>query len=163
RLGGAVHRRPAGCLPHPLAGPARRRPGLLASARRGRARGRGTAGPAAAPSARLHDPRLGRPAVGERGDHPARPAALVPVRRARGTSLQGRSVLAWQPGWAPDGHGILWFWLFNTGLFVPVLLAAVWMEARSGDRLGRRRLRFWLPSVLWFVVPNLLRLSPWIW
>jgi hypothetical protein len=81
---------------------------------------------------------------------------------AHGSAVQQGSFLAWSPGWDHDGHNPVWFWFYNTGLFLPALVAAVVLEARRGPERWPR-LRFWLPSLLWFVVPNLLRLSPWIW
>jgi hypothetical protein len=68
--------------------------------------------------------------------------------------------LAWQPGWDHADHNLLWFWFVNTGFFIPLLLAALLWR-----RFGVPRLLavFYAPFFIWFIVPNLLKLSPWIW
>jgi hypothetical protein len=57
---------------------------------------------------------------------------------------------------APD---FVWFWIWNTSLFLPMLIAA-------------QVLRTWIPTAfptwfapvwLWFVVPNIVVLQPWVW
>jgi hypothetical protein len=70
--------------------------------------------------------------------------------------------IAWEPGWDHDGHNAVWFWFVNTGFFILLLLAALlW---RGPEYEIPRRLRiFYAPFLLWFIVPNLLKLSPWIW
>jgi hypothetical protein len=75
----------------------------------------------------------------------------------RGSAVHGGSFLAWQTGWDRGGRNPILFWLDNTGLFLPLLaLAYAWAR--------RRRLaRFAAPFLLLFLVPNLLRLSPWMW
>jgi hypothetical protein len=78
---------------------------------------------------------------------------------ASGSALQTRSFLGWHLGWdRGDAHPV-WFWIYNTGLFLPLLLLAV---ARH-RRLPPGVLRYYLPFALCFVVPNIVRLSPWIW
>ena len=76
--------------------------------------------------------------------------------------VNARSYLGWQPGWDHADHNILWFWLANTGLFIPVLVAALlW---RRGDlALPQRLLRFYTPFLFCFIIPNLVKLAPWIW
>jgi hypothetical protein len=78
----------------------------------------------------------------------------------RGASVQLRSFLAWQVGWDRGAQNPAWFWLMNAGLFLPALaVALVW-----GRRMAlRQTIRFSLPFLLWFLIPNLFRLSPWIW
>jgi hypothetical protein len=82
---------------------------------------------------------------------------------AAGSALRARSFLGWHGGWDHGDENAVVFWLRNTGLFIPLLLAAfVWR--RGGERLVPGRLaRFYVPFALCFVVPNLLQLSPWIW
>lgn len=84
-------------------------------------------------------------------------AAPQVVWLASGSSLQAGGFLAWQPGWDSAGRNPLGFWLVNAGLYLPLLAVAFW-------RCGTRRMaRFCLPFLLLFLVPNLWRLSPWIW
>jgi hypothetical protein len=70
--------------------------------------------------------------------------------------------LAWEPGWDHDGHNAVWFWFVNTGFFVPLLLVALlWSPSEYG--IPKKLRIFYAPFLLWFIVPNLLKLSPWIW
>jgi hypothetical protein len=68
----------------------------------------------------------------------------------------------WQYGWDHGKDAIIWFWLKNAGLFIPLTLAAVlW---RGKQPLVTRRLLFYLaPFSLCFIVPNVLKMAPWIW
>jgi hypothetical protein len=72
--------------------------------------------------------------------------------------------LHFQIGWMADtaGHhdGFLWFWLKNTGIFIPLLLLAqFWRRAQlAGFGL------YFGPLWLWWIVPNLfLGFQPWDW
>jgi hypothetical protein len=95
------------------------------------------------------------------------PAAALAVPQvlwmAAGSALRAGSFIGWHLGWDHGDHGIVAFWLRNTGLFIPLLLVAfVWRS--KGKRLVPGRLaRFYVPFALCFVLPNLLQLSPWIW
>jgi len=81
---------------------------------------------------------------------------------AHGHSLQPGRFLDWHLGWEAADGNVLGFWLRNAGLFIPLLLVAVgWRGGRAP--VPGRLLRFYLPFTLCFLVPNLLRLSPWIW
>ena len=89
-------------------------------------------------------------------------AVAVPVLAwsARGSALQTSAFVGWHLGWDRGDRDPFVFWLYNTGLFLPLLLVAVLMHRRL---LPRPLLRYYLPFTLCFLVPNLLRLSPWIW
>jgi hypothetical protein len=65
--------------------------------------------------------------------------------------------------WLADtaGHhdGPVWFWLKNTGFFIPALVAAfAWRRLLPG-RLALHLAPIWL----WFLVPNVLVFQPWDW
>jgi len=77
-----------------------------------------------------------------------------------GSSVQLHGFLAWQVGWDRGGQNPVRFWLWNAGLFLPALGAALLWGRRMTTR---QTIRFSLPFLLWFLIPNLLRLSPWIW
>jgi hypothetical protein len=91
--------------------------------------------------------------------------------------VQARSYLGWQPGWDHGGHNVLWFWFVNAGPFILALLAALLSypfmprPGADGDRLRPspglalppRLIRFYAPFILCFLVPNLVKLAPWIW
>ena len=76
--------------------------------------------------------------------------------------MHAASFFAWEFGWDHGQENPVWFWFKNTGLFVPLLVAAIlW---RGKDYLvSRRLLLFYLPFTLCFVVPNVVKLAPWIW
>lgn len=76
--------------------------------------------------------------------------------------VKASSYIGWQPGWDHGEHNILWFWLVNTGLFIPLLiLALLW---RRGElALPRRLIKFYTPFIFCFIIPNLTRLAPWVW
>jgi hypothetical protein len=65
-------------------------------------------------------------------------------------------------GWDHREENIAWFWFINTGLFIPLaVLAAVW---RDPTRLASRSLLLLTAAfAVWFVVPNVVKLAPWIW
>jgi hypothetical protein len=72
------------------------------------------------------------------------------------------SYLGWQPGWDHGQHNVVWFWFVNTGLFIPLLvIALVWR--RGAPKLPRRVLWFYAPFVFCFLIPNLVKVAPWIW
>lgn len=107
----------------------------------------------------------------------------------RGSAVSTKSFIAWQFGWdsneqemfgsTPVGSQpietvppvrkwiqrapyVAWFWLKNTGLFIPLLIIAlVW---KPDDYLvPRKLLLFYLPFTLCFLVPNFVKLAPWVW
>jgi hypothetical protein len=65
---------------------------------------------------------------------------------------------------SPD---VFWFWLRNTGLFIPATfagtIAAIFWPDQRGQRAPRRLVLFLAPFSLCFVIPNLLKMAPWIW
>ncbi|PYS82872.1 MAG: hypothetical protein DMF70_07450 [Acidobacteria bacterium] len=79
-----------------------------------------------------------------------------------GTAVSTRAFLAWRFGWDRSDENFFWFWFKNTGLFIPLLITALlW---KSEDYLVPRKLLFfYLPFTLCFIVPNLVKLAPWIW
>ncbi|HQR33421.1 MAG TPA: hypothetical protein PLK30_11835 [Blastocatellia bacterium] len=51
------------------------------------------------------------------------------------------------------------FWAANAGLFILLLVICLF-----ANRLATaRQVKFYLPFVLWFVVPNVIKLAPWDW
>jgi hypothetical protein len=77
-----------------------------------------------------------------------------------GVKLQ--KYLAWHPGWDHGNFNPVLFWWVNTGLFVPLLLLAVFWPGETG-LLPKRVLQFYAPFALCFIVPNLFNVAPWIW
>lgn len=80
----------------------------------------------------------------------------------RASGIQGRSFVAWSAGWDHGTRNIILFWLDNTGLLIPLVIVALFARLDGFQRRTELR-RFYLPFVLCFIGPNLLRLAPWIW
>ena len=90
-----------------------------------------------------------------------------------GSANAAQSFVGWKFGWDNGEENAFWFWFVNTGLFIPLLIAAIALLAvqssesklSSSDesRLPRKLLLFYAPFVLCFIVPNLVRLAPWVW
>jgi hypothetical protein len=81
---------------------------------------------------------------------------------SQASGVRGGRFLAWALGWDRGQQNAVVFWLRNTGVFIPLVITAL---AWRGERplLSRRLLLFYLPFTLCFIVPNVLRLAPWIW
>ncbi len=68
----------------------------------------------------------------------------------------------WQYGWDHGKENAVWFWLKNAGLFIPLSIVAVlWRGKRP--LVSRRLLLFLAPFSLCFIIPNVLKMAPWIW
>ncbi len=79
-----------------------------------------------------------------------------------GSAVSTRAFIGWQFGWDSGTANFFWFWFKNTGLFIPLLIAALLWK---GDEylVSRRLLLFFLPFTLCFIIPNVVKLAPWIW
>jgi hypothetical protein len=73
-----------------------------------------------------------------------------------------RSYLGWQPGWDHGTYNVVWFWFVNTGLFIPLLVLCLVLRS-SRFALPSRLLKFYAPFLFCFIIPNLIKLAPWIW
>ncbi|HEV2862606.1 MAG TPA: hypothetical protein VGX48_16450 [Pyrinomonadaceae bacterium] len=80
----------------------------------------------------------------------------------RGSEVRAGQFFGWQFGWDHGEENVVWFWLKNTGPFIPLLVAALLWRGRR-PLVSPRLLYFFAPFTLCFVVPNVYRLSPWIW
>ncbi|MGH9946302.1 MAG: hypothetical protein ACRD6X_03795 [Pyrinomonadaceae bacterium] len=70
-------------------------------------------------------------------------------------------------GWDAGETNILWFWLKNTGIFIPILIFGIYLTFKEKDRkeiAGRTfLLKFYLPFIFLFVLSNVAKLAPWEW
>jgi hypothetical protein len=80
----------------------------------------------------------------------------------RGSSVDASRFFGWEFGWAHGEENVVWFWIKNTAFFIPLLVAALAWRGRE-PLVPRRLLFFYAPFVLCFVVPNVYKLSPWVW
>jgi hypothetical protein len=76
--------------------------------------------------------------------------------------VNARNYLGWQPGWDHGTHNILWFWFVNAGPFLLALIAALIIR-RADLALPRQLIKFYTPFLFCFIIPNLVRLAPWVW
>ncbi len=116
--------------------------------------------------------------------------ALLWITTGSATNLS--EFISWHFGWDSRKDNILWFWLKNTGIFIPLLIAGiVWTvfnekaqsredakdfkegkNQRTKDKGQRTKdefksvsplLYFYVPFFLLFVVSNTVKLAPWEW
>lgn len=102
-----------------------------------------------------------------------------------GSASETAKFFDWHFGWDKRETNFLWFWLKNTGIFILVLAAGIWLiyakrrdvivdEPKKGK--GKKSFRaiefvpnasllllFYLPFVFLFVVSNIAKLAPWEW
>ena len=65
-------------------------------------------------------------------------------------------------GWDHGSENIAWFWFLNTGLFIPLAAVAAFWPAQP--RIASRSLLLFTAAFLaWFIVPNVMKLAPWVW
>jgi hypothetical protein len=70
------------------------------------------------------------------------------------------SYLDWQHDaaiWFP--RDVLWFWIKNTSVFIPLLVAAHFLRGWIPTGFPK----WFAPMWLWFLVPNVIVLQPWDW
>ncbi|HEY6660812.1 MAG TPA: hypothetical protein VI031_06710 [Pyrinomonadaceae bacterium] len=78
------------------------------------------------------------------------------------SAVDAGTFFAWELGWDHGQENPIWFWFKNTGLFIPLIFTAILMKG-DGYLVGRRLLLFYLPFTLCFIVPNFVKMAPWIW
>ncbi|MFQ5648492.1 MAG: hypothetical protein ACE5IY_01000 [bacterium] len=61
-------------------------------------------------------------------------------------------------GWMADSDNLVWFWLKNLGVFIPLLVTALLLHKRLNIR--KQTVRFYLPFGLLFIVGNLFLFAP---
>jgi hypothetical protein len=78
------------------------------------------------------------------------------------TAVNAGSFFAWQIGWDRGTENPVWFWFKNTGLFIPLILVAILARGKEYV-INKSVLLFYLPFTLCFLVPNFIKMAPWIW
>jgi hypothetical protein len=78
------------------------------------------------------------------------------------SAVDASTFFAWEIGWDHGQENPVYFWFKNTGVFIPLLLAAVLIKQGSYI-VPRRLLIFFLPFTLCFIIPNFVKMAPWIW
>ena len=78
------------------------------------------------------------------------------------SAVSASSFFALELGWDRGQDNPIWFWFKNTGFFIPLILAAVLLKT-DGYLVRKRLLFFYLPFTLCFIIPNFIKMAPWIW
>jgi hypothetical protein len=79
-----------------------------------------------------------------------------------GGAVDSAKFFEWQLGWDRGTENPVRFWLMNTGLFIPLTIAALLWRG-TAPLVPRRLLVYFLPFTLCFIIPNVLKMAPWIW
>src|SRR6185503_14608066 len=78
------------------------------------------------------------------------------------SAVSAKSFFALEVGWDHGTENPVWFWFKNTGMFIPLILVAVLVRGK-GYLINRKILLYYLPFTLCFIIPNFLKMAPWIW
>jgi hypothetical protein len=78
------------------------------------------------------------------------------------SAVNAGTFFAFELGWDRGQDNPIWFWFKNTGFFIPLILTAVLYKS-DGFLVRRRLLLFYLPFTLCFIIPNFVKMAPWIW
>ncbi len=79
-----------------------------------------------------------------------------------GTSAHTSHYFGWEIGWDRSGQNPFVFWLRNTGPFLPLLLISLFWRGKHPVVPPLVR-KYYLPFIVWLILPNLLRFAPWVW
>jgi hypothetical protein len=80
----------------------------------------------------------------------------------------------WHFGWDSGQMNIFVFWIFNTGIFIPLLIGVILLmlldltRKKKGVELispeeAKKLLLFYIPFGLCFIISNVIKLAPWEW
>lgn len=101
-----------------------------------------------------------------------------------GSATETTKFFDWHFGWDSRDTNIFWFWVKNTGLFLPLLVSGIFLihlpQSRKPPKEERGKkgnlheletavlhpsllLLFYIPFVVLFVISNVAKLAPWEW
>lgn len=96
-----------------------------------------------------------------------------------GSATETSKFFDWHFGWDKGELGFVWFWVKNTGIVIPAVIAAIYLFWQSGTRekgqgeavkpdsslVARPStlLLFYLPFIALFLISNVAKLAPWEW
>lgn len=83
-----------------------------------------------------------------------------------GTANESKQFLGWNFGWDKGDDNIVYFWLKNTGVVIPLILTAIWLrisKGRTDKDATDRYLLFYIPFAIIFIAGNIVKFAPWEW
>ena len=93
-----------------------------------------------------------------------------------GSATETSKFFGWHFGWDSRDANVIWFWVKNTGIVIPALIAGAYLIHISKSRNAPERsktedqrpkaktlLLFYVPFIFLFVVSNTAKLAPWEW
>ena len=94
-----------------------------------------------------------------------------------GTASDTAKFLGWHFGWDARKDNVLWFWLKNTGILIPLIAVGMYLYWRDPSPATLKKkaretepptdakllLLFYVPFVLLFLISNIAKLAPWEW
>jgi len=94
-----------------------------------------------------------------------------------GSASKASSFVGWHFGWTLNDENVLWFWIKNTSILIPLIIggAIIAYRGKSGEgvdhdriskldkHIGGNLLLFYLPFLFCVVVANVTKLAPWEW
>ena len=78
------------------------------------------------------------------------------------SAVDAKTFFASHLGWDRGEENPAWFWLKNTGIFIPLIILAICWRGKN-FLISRRLLVYYLPFTVCFIIPNLIKLAPWVW
>lgn len=78
------------------------------------------------------------------------------------SAVDAKTFFEWHFGWDRGQENAVWFWLKNTGIFIPLIVLAILWRGKN-YLIPRRLLIYYLPFTLCFIIPNGIKLAPWVW
>lgn len=88
-----------------------------------------------------------------------------------GSATRTSEFIGWHFGWDRGETNVVWFWLKNTGILLPVLIAAIYFAVKGKTEAESKALvpspalllLFYIPFAILFFVSNVVKLAPWEW
>jgi hypothetical protein len=83
-----------------------------------------------------------------------------------GTASNASEFVAWHFGWDAGETNILWFWLKNAGLVVPLIALGLYLyfkRPKDSDGGNNKLLLFYAPFLFMFIACNIAKFAPWEW
>ncbi len=93
-----------------------------------------------------------------------------------GSATETTKFFEWHFGWDKGDTNVFWFWIKNTGLVIPMLIAGIYIVFLTHRRKDTEKekikdqrskisplLLFYLPFIFLFIVSNTAKLAPWEW